>query len=362
MSEINNNSEEKEIDLLELANKLWLKKKFIIKASLIGLVIGIIIAFSIPKEYSAIVILTPESNSNSPSMGNAGALAALAGINLNMGGASSDALASPAIYPDVMKSTPFVKGLFNIKVTDNKNNIDTTLYSYLLNAQRRPWWSYIKDIPSLFLNIFSSSNEVIEANNDISKLSSQDLGIIANLNNRLSIDTDKKTGVITVGVTMQSAEISAYIADTLTSYLQSYIIDYRTQKSRQDLVYAEKLYEEAQQNYFKTQQNLAVYLDGNMNVISARYKITQERLQNESDLAYSIYNQTAQQMQLAKIKVQNTTPVFTIIQPAIEPLYPSQPNKKIIIIGFILATFIGVCVWIIGKDILVSFREGKFKD
>lgn len=74
---------EKEIDLLELGKKLWANRKFIIKVSALGLIIGIIVAFSIPKEYTTTVILAPESNSSNG--GNMGALAAIAGINMGGG-------------------------------------------------------------------------------------------------------------------------------------------------------------------------------------------------------------------------------------------------------------------------------------
>ncbi|NDV96095.1 chain-length determining protein, partial [Dysgonomonas sp. 521] len=78
-----NKEEEKEIDLMELAQKLWANKKFIIKVCLIGLVVGLIVAFSIPKEYTTTVVLMPEAQSGSG--GSMGSLAALAGINLGGG-------------------------------------------------------------------------------------------------------------------------------------------------------------------------------------------------------------------------------------------------------------------------------------
>ena len=76
------------------------------------------------------------------------------------------------------------------------------------------------------------------------------------------------------------------------------------------------MYIEAKENYYKSQRNLAAFIDANMNVVSAEFKTTQEKLQNEANLAYAIYNQMAQQLQMAKVKVQDTTPVFTIIEPA----------------------------------------------
>lgn len=349
----NNIAEEKEIDLLALANKIWVNKKLVLKALGVGLVIGLVVAFSIPKEYTTAVILTPESKSTTS--GNMGSLAALAGINLNSA-IGEDALASPELYPSVISSTPFLRGLLDIKVTDSKKNIDTTLYSYMSDYQSAAWWGYILKMPGLLKGLFSSEKIGMNDSNSNSRIiSEEEQDILNNLTDRLTISSDKKTGVTTIEVMMQSPEISAYLADTITSYLQSYIIDYRTQKARKDLAYSEKLYEESKADYYKTQATLAAYIDGNINVVSAKYRTTQERLQNEASLAYTVYNQMAQQLQLAKVKVQDTTPVFTVIQPAVEPLFPSKPSKKVILAGFLFLSFVGSIAWVIRKDILVFF-------
>lgn len=353
-TEINkNNSEEKGIDLIELGKKLWSQKKFILKISVIGLVVGVIIAFSIPKEYTTTVVLAPESSASSQS--GASALAAMAGINL--GGATTTSDLSRDIYPNIMESTPFVLGLSQVHVVDKKANIDTTLFSYIKNNQKKPWWGYILGVPRLFLGIFSTKEENNINDRDKGVLTSDEVSIINGIKGRISISIDKKTGVITLASTMQSASISSMVVDTLTSYLQSYIIKYRTEKARADLDFAEKLYDESKSDYEKVQQKYAEYLDRNQNIILASYRVNQEKLQNEVNLAYGVYNQVAQQLQVAKVKVQDQTPVYTVIQPAIVPLIPSKPNKKLIIVGFVLLFAFGSSGYIFAKDFLRNLKS-----
>lgn len=351
------NINEKEINLLALVSELWQRKKFILKVACIGFIVGLIIAFSIPEEYTATVILTPDAQS--PNSGTIGSLAALAGVSLNKN--TEDALASPNLYPSILNSTTFLKGLFNIQVKED--NTDMSLYTYIREHQKIPWWKYITRAPfRLSASLFSSpDNPVMNTDSVVitktsakssSYIPKSDMSVINELRGRFIVDYDKKTGITTVEVTMQNPEISSFLADTLTSYLQSYIIEYRTQKARMDLKYTEKLYQESKENYYKAQANLAAFIDGNMNVVSASYRTTQEKLQNEATLTYSIYNQTAQQLQMAKIKVQNTTPVFTIIQPAVQPFLPIKPNMKMIVVGFILLAVCGSCLWILRKSLL----------
>ena len=343
-------SAEKEVDLIDLCKKLWAKRKFILKGSAIGLFIGIVVAFSIPKEYTTTVILAPEANSSSGA-GGMGALAAMAGVNL--GGALPEGQMSPELYPNIARSTPFIIGLFDIKVKNVNSKIDTTLYSYIKNEQQTPWWSKILSLPGAVLGLFSkeSTNDNVDIIDNFALTRSQ-TAVIEDLKNRIGVSVDKKTGTISLASTMQNPEVSALIADTLISYLQSYIINYRTQKARQDLAFNEKLYTEAQKDYAEAQQKYARYLDENQNVILASYRVNQEKLQNEVSLAYGVYNQMAQQLQLSKVKVQDTTPVYTIIQPATVPLVPMKPDKKLIVLGFVFFLFIGSCGWIIVKDYL----------
>ncbi len=348
-------SSEKEIDLIDLGEKLWLKRKFILKVSFVGLLVGVVVAFSIPKEYRTTVILAPESKSQGAG-GGASALAAMAGINL--GGAAADGDIATDLYPNIAESTPFILGLFDVRVIDAKEEIDTTLYYYLKDEQKSSWWSKIMGLPGTVIGLFSKKkleNKLDEV--DSFNLTAEQTSVFNNLKGRLIISVEKKTGIITLESTMQSPVISANIADTLTSYLQSYIISYRTQKARQDLSFTEKLYVEAKKDYSDAQQKYARYLDENQNVILASYRVNQEKLQNEVALTYSVYNQMAQQLQLAKVKIQDTTPVYTIIQPAIVPLIPVKPNKKLIVIGFVILAVIASSAFILGKEIWADIKK-----
>ena len=62
-SESENLEDEQEIDLLELAMKLWRQKKKIGIWCLVGAIVGIIVALSIPREYTTDVKLSPEAGS-----------------------------------------------------------------------------------------------------------------------------------------------------------------------------------------------------------------------------------------------------------------------------------------------------------
>lgn len=352
--------EEQEIDLIELAQKVWTQRKLVFKVCGIALLVGLVVAFSIPKEYSTSVILAPENPGKSTG-GSMGALAAVAGINL--GSASGEDALSPELYPNIVSSTPFLTELFDVQVKDQKGDLKTTLYTYLDENQRAPWWGTVTAAPfkalGWVISLFKDKPGTIgDGKLDPFMLTQDESDIAEALSNRLSVSVDKKTGVTTLSVTMQDPLISATLTDTVMRRLQNYITDYRTNKARHDLVFTEKLYEEAKANYYAAQQKYARYTDGNQNIVMHSFRTEQERLQNEMTLAYGIYNQVAQQLQMAKAKVQEITPVYTVVQPATVSLKPAKPNKIMILIGFIFLAGVGSIGWILFvKDLLKGWKK-----
>ena len=312
--------EEQEVDLIELVQKVWAQRKLVFKVCGIAVVVGLIVAFSIPKEYSTSIMLAHESSGKS-SLGGMSALASMAGLNLGEQN-GADAL-YPELYPDIVSSVPFLTELFDVRVVDQDAVIDTTLYVYLNDYQRKPWWGYITDAPFQLLGWTISLFEDDEESNgglNTFQLTQEETDIAEALSDRITVELDKKTGIITLNVLMQDPLISATLSDTIMQRLQGYITDYRTNKARHDLAYTEVLYNEAKEKYYDAQQKYAQYTDGNQNIVLRSYRTEMERLQNEMNLAFNIYNQMAQQLQMAKAKVLEITPVYAVVQPATVPL------------------------------------------
>lgn len=352
-----------EIDLVELARKLWKQRKFIFKACGLGAMVGLIVAFSLPKEYRTEVKLSPE-NSQTNRMGQLGGLAAMAGINLGAGVTGEDAL-SVELYPDIVKSTPFLLEFIRMPVETQDGKLRITLYDYLTDHQRVAWWKHVTGAPFKLLgwgrSLFGEKkvgNDTVEI--DPFRLTGEQEAFLDRLRQVIMIQGDKKSGAISGSVSMQDPLVSATVMDSVLTKLQKYIIDYRTQKARHDLNFTSKLYKEAKETYYEAQQTYARYVDGNRNVISAFSNTEEERLKNEMELAYNVYNQMAQQLEMNRVKIQEQTPVYTVIEPAKVPLRPFKPNKPLIIIAFIFLGFFFACSWVLVKDL---FKEmGKVKE
>ena len=357
----NHNDEELEIDLMDLLRKVIGIRKKIYKAAGIGLIIGVIVAISIPKQYTVEVTLSPEMGNNKGG-GLSGLAASFLGSGVSMGD-GTDAL-NASLSADIVSSTPFLLELSNMKVPVSGSE-EISLSSYL-DEESSPWWSYVIGFPgmviggvkSLFIededeSIFSdkSSQGTIE----LSKKESQK---IESLKKKIVASVDKKTSMTSVTATFQDSKVAAVVADSVVKKLQEYIIDYRTSKSKEDCLYLEKLFKERQQEYYEAQRKYADYMDSHDNIILQSVRTEQERLQNDMSLAYQVYSQVAGQLQVARAKVQEEKPVFAVVEPAVVPLYPSGTSRKVYVLVFV---FLSVCIvisWnLFGKDLLSKFKE-----
>lgn len=92
--------------------------------------------------------------------------------------------------------------------------------------------------------------------------------------------------------------------------MQECIVGYRISKAEEDCIYLEKLYKERQQEYYVAQKKYADYVDTHDNLILQSVRAEQERLQNDMNLAYQVYSQVANQLQVARAKVQEEKPVL----------------------------------------------------
>lgn len=355
-----NFSSQEEIDLLELALKVWGERKFVLKACGYAVLIGLVIAFSIPREYTANAMIAPELSDNKTT-GGLSSLAAMAGFNLNAT-STADAI-YPDLYPDIVTSTPFITGLFNVQVKDLDEEVDTTLYCYLNEHQRVPWWTLITSAPfkalGWVISLFTEE-EKEDAILDPFHLTKEEADIAKELSERITVSVDKKTGVTTLSVTMQDARISACLTDTVVRRLQDYITEYRTTKARQDFQFQEKLFERKKKEYEKAQENYAKFADANKNIILLSYRAEQERLENEMRLAYQVYTSVARQLQMAEAKVQEITPVYTIIEPATIPIKASKPRKTLMLLGIVFLTGLCCVSWILfGRDFYINLKTKK---
>lgn len=365
MNENTNKPASDEIDLIELIRHLWNGRMLILKITGAFIILGLIIALTSPKQYKVEVRMLPESKSSS---GGASALlrqfSGLGGFAMPLGD-GADAI-GPMLYPDVLKSTPYYLELLNHKVTykTEEETLDITVFEYLNDYTKNSFMGvimkYTFKLPWTILGWIRGEQvieeqEVIFGQKRITRITKEQFEIIKALQNKIGASIDQKNGVISISTEFGDPLITAQIASFSVDYLSSYITEYRVEKVKTDLLFIQERYYEKEKEYLKAQEELAQFRDANRNVQSAAARTEEERLNNKYTLAFNVYNGLAQQLEQAKIKVQEETPVIKILEPVKVPVKRDKPRRSLIIMVFtFLGGFLGVSIVLL-KPLFKSF-------
>jgi uncharacterized protein involved in exopolysaccharide biosynthesis len=324
------------INAADVIRMLWVDRRKVCLYSFVAGVIGVILAFGTPKIYRSTVILAPEE-SGAGFSGSLSSLASMVGMNIKVG-QTDDAL-YPEIYPDLMESTDFIVGLFPVKVRKDKTGEEYTYGNYIQYHQRTAlheypfvWLTWLKEK-------FSSDENGSGVDHKINsfRLTKKEFDVMKAIGSKIKCMVDKKTNVITITVEDQDPLIAATVADSVQVHLQYAITNYRTKKARIDLEYMQRLFDEAKVQYKQASRAYAACADSYQNVNLQKYAQKVEDLENEMQLKYVIYQQISEHLHLAKAKVQERTPAFTIVQGASVPIkHSSRPKIVSLIIWMIL--------------------------
>ena len=136
-----------EVGLIDIFRNIIDIRKTIYKAVGIGMLVGIIVALSIPKQYTVKVTLSPEMGSSKGGNGLAGLAASFlgSGMAINEG---TDAL-NASLSADIVSSTPFLLELSTMKIPALEG--ETMTLNVYLDEESSPWWSYVIGFPAMVI-------------------------------------------------------------------------------------------------------------------------------------------------------------------------------------------------------------------
>ena len=311
-------------------------KKLFIITEICAATIALVIGFSIPRTYQATVKLAPETSGG----GLSGSISALSSMmGMKVGNMMDEDAISPELYPDVKSSPDFLLGLSKVQIQTLDNKVATDYKTYLAKHTKTTWWnSLISKISPKDKDSTIKKQELKD--NHIIQLSLNDYLLLKNIDDAITCTTDKKTGVITISVIDQDPKVAALMVDSVRSRLQNFITGYRTQKARNDVEYFTKRYEEANKEYKNAAARYATYSDAHQDLSLESYKVENDNLENEMQLAYNIKSEYATKLELGKAKVSEQTPVYTIVQTPMVPVKHIAPRRSIILLMWLFLGFV----------------------
>ena len=348
MNQYNNQPEEQDVDLVELIQRMWINRGLIVKVTIGFMVFGLLVAIFSSKVYTASCDVVPQT-SKSSSVSKMSSLAALAGIDISQ---SQDVKTlSPYVYENIIKSVAFNKELMQTLIDFEEVDNPISFYEYYTNeAYNKPSvLSYILrytiGLPGVIIGAIQGETPVpnygdlIGGESLIQTLTSEEYNCIQILGQCINLTLDDKKGYVTITANMPEALAAAQMAQATVTLLQKYITEFKIEKVQSNLDFVQERYDEAKRNFEDVQSRRAKFRDANLNTTRYSARTELDKLDAEYSLAMNLYSELATQLEQAKIKVKETIPVLTIINPVTVPFEKSKPKRVLILFAF---TFLGV--------------------
>lgn len=356
--------EEDTIDLVEILQKLWAKRKFILIVTGVAMALGLLVALLTPNQYTASCTLVPQTGERRTG-GSLSGLAAMAGISL--GDMTSGEVLSPNVYPNIIKNVEFQKELLHARYTFPNVPEPITYYHYATDKQYRKFnllaaiKKYTIGLPGVIIGAIRGEPEDTPgtgtAADSIPRLTYKEQKVLEDLYESFSLNLNEKEGYVQLSTTLRDPYLAAQITLKAQQLLQQYLTEFKLQKVRAKLEFVEGSYQEAKANFEAKQEELARFRDANVNLTSAMARTREEKLQSEYSLLLGVYTELAKQKEQAKIAVTETTPILTVIEPVVVPVEKSKPSRaRMLIIYTFLGLIFGVG-WVLG----VPYLKETFK-
>jgi len=241
------------IDLIALLKKLWAGKKTIIKTTLVFFVIGLFVAVFSKNQYTAETTFVPLVQSDTPG-GKLGGLASLAGISL--GGGVSNSEISPELYPEIVSSIPYQKELLATPLTIEGFSEKIPYASYYQHHYSPGVLGYLKKytlgLPGQLIAAVkgkptTTSNQTSDSK--IAQISQEEYELIEQLQEQLLLTVNDKEGFVSIAVLMDQPLAAAEMAQKAQETLQQYALDFKTQKSKEELRYIQERHQEKKADF-----------------------------------------------------------------------------------------------------------------
>lgn len=351
--------EEDEIDLIELAKTIWDNRKTIYRFVAVGVVLGLLVALFSPKEYVSDATLMPEYSTESMG-GSASSLLQQYGGLIGLSGGTYNS-ASNAIrvdlYPKIVESLSFQDKLARQEFYFADYDTTTSIYEYYLEIMSPGVLGYLTQytvgLPGIIITAIKGEDVAFSSGvsdeDEIVELTKLEMDVIEVLRQRVSASLDEESGVVTVRAQMSDPKLAASVAKYTIDELTKYLVEYRTEKVIRDLEFIEEQLNDARERFREAQLELADFDDSNQGNLTARAQTERQRLQSEYDIAFNLYNSLTQQFEEAKLKVQEETPVFKVLQPVQVPV-DDETSGAVILIVFVMLSGIASISWIFTRS------------
>lgn len=337
----------KDIEIITIRNFISLicaHKKQLLYGTLVGMTFGFIIAYSIPEEYETTAKIVPIIEGSY--LKNDRLINLLRRVDISEKRKGNDGI-DAYLYPEIVSSFPFLLEVLNTEVRQLHSQNTLPLSLYLQKHTTSPWWKKIPSFPMRIIGLFKNSKKTSLDELPINphQPSEKDDGLFNALGSRIKIKIDDENNVISISTVMQDPLVSALVNDSIVSYLDSFVINYKNHKIEDKLVTNICIRDSIRNEYYSKQEELAKFIDNNNSLSLETYKSKRYNLENETHRLLNMYKYYYLKCcEFESNKLQKGS-AFIILSPGTVSLKSIKPNKIKIIANYSLFGFFICLLW-----------------
>ena len=297
---------EADVSVFELLTPLVTRWR-LIAATAIGCALATLVFLLLQRPtYTAISTFTPENSTSSGFMSSLVGLAGLAG-QLGLGSSSSSSV-SPDFFVKLAHSDEVLRSTLLMEFPDPESRGTRRPLLQLLDVKGR------------------TGEERIQKG-------------VRKLRKRVDAASDKSTGIVTLEVELQSAELAASVAKYMVQLLNRFNLESRQSQSREQRRFSGERLAVAEQELRSAEQAELAFLQRNRQYLdSPLLAFEYNRLSRQVQLRQEVYQTLTKAHEEARIAEVRDTPVLTVIDSAVAPFKPSGPKR---VLGTIVALIVG---------------------
>lgn len=308
-------------------------------------VLGVVVALLTRSEYVSEARIMPEMNSGSGDVFRR--LASVAGFGgVDLSDAEGVDAVRPDLYPNVLQSTPFILYLLDQPIVTSTG--DKRTVAQLLDPDGdKPGFSLLNWLRP------RPNGIAIRTPNGPDKpvlLTMRQQQLAEDIEKRVTARLDTRSGVISITAQMPDASAAATVAQQAMNYLTQYVTSYRTEKARQDLQFYSQRLNEARRRYQNAQYNVFHYNDQHKYLVVQAATMDRQRMEAELTIAQTVYTELSRQYEQARLKVQERTPVFKVLEPAKIPLLRVSPKRATLVLTYALAGLLLGLIYLLARQ------------
>ncbi len=334
--------QEEEISLLDYLVVIVSNLKLIISITVIFTLVGLFIALTGSKTYTASAQVIREIPSEG---GTSASLAALRGFGLNLGGGSTGL--NPETFPDILKSREvcltvsyekyFFRDIDSVMSLIDYYNLKPGLVKSITGFIKK----YTIGLPGTIISLFKKSPEILVPDirtNNLRILTEDEENAIESVRDMVSVNIDQTSGIMSISVVTQDAFLSASIIKSFILHSTERVREIYTKKARENVQFIKDRFDETEVQLIHEEEVLAKFLDSNRSPQEARLQVEIDRLKRNVAFKSQLYQELQSQLTQAEIELQRTDPVLTVLDQPVPPLEKTGPKRKLILL---LSIFLG---------------------